>query len=73
MPNEQKINGLVKYGTRNRNPRRKDDYDSLRYLSGRRVNDHVKFSTAAKARLFILLLMMSMFPLFIALVIWGFT
>lgn len=72
MLNEQKINKEVKYSTRDRNPRRKHDYDYLRAISGRRCNDNVKFSASAKFRLFILLLIISMFPLFIALVIWGF-
>lgn len=74
MLHKQKINNAVKYGTRDRNPRRKYEYDYLRCsIPGRRGSDRVFFSNEAKAGLFILLLMMSIVPLFIALIIWGFS
>lgn len=68
MSHKEKVNGAVKYGTRDRNPRRKYDYDSRHRIA---INDSMKFSTGAKARLFILLLIISTLPLFIALIIWG--
>ena len=72
MAHKEKINGAIKYGTRDRNPRRKYEYNYLRCsIPGRREAGRAGFTTGSKYRLFILLLIMSMFPFFISLVIWG--
>ena len=72
MTKRHKIDDKTKYGTRDRNPERQDDYNSLSLTGYRRSGHGARFSTGEKFLLFILLLGASITPIFVAMGIWWF-